>query len=384
MLPLSFKQSLCLNASHLHTKATMTNEDDNTKNKTPIRLSNNFYNYRSNKHKFSQEKPQQNDDDSDKSTRSSLSDHFVSPFTNELKKDPSSNLHVPHISSVFTDVERSQALDSFSKIFIERIGDAISSGKLSKAWKRGQTWGSWMTTDYSKFGSNDEQAVDAKDYMAERNMIQPHLTPFVWGITCSAITLLSLRVGKWYQNRKLGNLLTKANNAVKESVTKPKSASRMEDLRHRTSKDYVTYSQMNPFQKPTQGHLSQTVDSLMSLPVDMALSMLIGISTSIYLTQPQILMRDFSHAPLLQGKSVLSEELCVPFTEEMERINSGFHTYSIGNNLNEATQNNVISYREIWNDENLGEFDSLRAVRDFVLSCHERERKKSIAENKNI
>jgi len=60
-----------------------------------------------------------------------------------------------------------------------------------------------------------------------------------------------------------------------ESVTKPNNASRMEDLRHRTSKDYVTYSQMNPFQKPTQGHLSQTVDSLMSLPVDMALSMLI-------------------------------------------------------------------------------------------------------------
>jgi hypothetical protein len=33
----------------------------------------------------------------------------------------------------------------------------------------------------------------------------------------------------------------------------------------------------------------------------------------------------------------------------------------------------VISYSELWKEENSGEFDSLRAVRDFVANCHERD-----------
>ena len=102
--------------------------------------------------------------------------------------------------------------------------------------------------------------------------------------------------------------------------------------------------------------------------MDIAISILVGMSTTIYLTRPAILLQDLSRSPLLPGKSVLSEELCEPFTKEMQKINEGFHTYSVGDDK----QKNVVSYSEIWRDENLGEFDSLRAVRDFVINCNKR------------
>jgi hypothetical protein len=35
----------------------------------------------------------------------------------------------------------------------------------------------------------------------------------------------------------------------------------------------------------------------------------------------------------------------------------------------------VVPYSELWKDENLGGYGSLRAVRDFVANCREREEK---------
>ena len=93
--------------------------------------------------------------------------------------------------SVFTDFERSTTVNAFSKVFMKQIGDAISSGKVSQAWKRddGSNRGSCFTTDYSKIMNNqydDEKdllAIDAKDYSAERSMIQPLLISLIWGMS---------------------------------------------------------------------------------------------------------------------------------------------------------------------------------------------------------
>ena len=60
-------------------------------------------------------------------------------------------------------------------------------------------------------------AIDAKDYFAERSMIQPLLISLIWGMSCSAITLFSLPFGKWYQSRSLGNnFVKKSDNVVKK------------------------------------------------------------------------------------------------------------------------------------------------------------------------
>jgi hypothetical protein len=69
----------------------------------------------------------------------------------------------------------------------------------------------------------------------------------------------------------------------------------------------------------------------------------------------------------------LSEEICKPFGEEMEIVNREFHTYNTNHGGDTVQKKGVISYSELWKEENLGEFDSLRAVRDFVANCHEQD-----------
>eukprot|EP00804_Cyclotella_cryptica_P016166 CCRYP_005669-RA/>CCRYP_005669-RA protein AED:0.28 eAED:0.28 QI:35/1/1/1/0/0/2/161/332 len=297
--------------------------DNNSKDKPQIFLSNNFYNYRSNKlhsrhHEHEQEaspsiSPSGKHVDVSNRKHTTLWDHFISPLTDtSVKKDPNPRDSYLHMNqSVFTDVERSQALDKFSKIFMNKIGDAISSGKLSRAWRSGDSGGgSWLTTDYSKIGSfpDEIQLVDSKDYVAERNIIRPHLTPFVWGVTCSAITLFSLRFGKWYQSGNFINAaLPKSSNIANEVRTKSMDPSAIQDLRTSTPHNYSTYSRPNPFNKHEQS--SSTLESLATLPVDIALSMLIGISTSVFLTRPQMLLKDLSETPLLEGNMIVMDSL---------------------------------------------------------------------------
>ena len=79
---------------------------------------------------------------------------------------------------------------------------------------------------------------------------------------------------------------------------------------------------------------------------------------------------------MLPGKSILSEELCEPFTQEMERVNSNVYSYDIVSSEKDGRkEKGVVSFGEIWEEDNLGEFDSLRAVRNFVRNCRERERR---------
>ena len=88
-----------------------------------------------------------------------------------------------------------------------------------------------------------------------------------------------------------------------------------------------------------------------------------------------MLMKDASDAPLLEGKSILAEELCVPFGMEMESVNRTPHVYAAGGDgVDGVSQKLVAPYSDLWKDENLQDFDSLRAVRDFVVSCREREK----------
>eukprot|EP00956_Cyclotella_meneghiniana_P016517 scaffold26080_cov43-Cyclotella_meneghiniana.AAC.6 len=389
-------------------KVQQDGSNTNTNDKPKLFLSNNFYNYRSGKLGVSRdtEKTQSNNEDDTNesilsSERSSVRDHFLAPFTDnspekdDLTSDASSRTYPTknNTSSVFTDYERGTTVDAFSKIFMKQMGDAISSGKVSKAWNShddNSNGMSWLTTDYSKIiiDSDNEKKeklleINAKDYTAERTMIQPHLTPFIWGMSCSAITLFSLRFGKWYQSRRLGNNLFVRKSNHEGIVSKSKDKKSIQDLRWNTPKDYGTYhtTSSNPMEVQTKN----TLDNLLSLPVDISISILFGMSTSIFLTQRQQLLNDLASAPLLSGNSILSEELCQPFTNEMERINRGYYTYSIGSNPeDDSSVKNVIPFRELWRDDNLGEFDSLRSIRQFVINCQKRDLRSKQKEDEDI
>jgi hypothetical protein len=297
-------------------------------------------------------------------------------------------------SSVFSNLERTQTIDRFGRVFMNRMGDVMASGKLSAAWGSNSSGNSaslisWLYTDYSPNATNNKQLdtnnfnmLNPEDYAAERRMIKPHLTPFVWGTTCIAVTFFSMRLGRWYQGRTtLGITATSSlknnssssilNRSNLETATSHKSA--VQDMRISRPPRSFNNIDINP--SSYQNQKNALLTNLSTLPVDLAISLLVGISTSIFLTRPVDLLNDFSSAPLIQGRSVLSEELCQLFSEEMDQINQGYHIYSPPpRGQNSAAEKQVVSFQELWKNENLGDFESLRAIRDFVQNCHQRER----------
>ena len=356
-------------------------------------------------------------DDGDNS--SSIWNHFTTPLNPTSQSSPppldtkpttyNNNNTTP---SIFSDLERSQTFDKFANIFMECIGNAMSSGKLSAAWQeRGDSNGSdgtggsgsgsifsLLLTDYSpdakdKNKNNSKAAaseqINPNDYRAERDMMTPHFTPIVWGSSCMVITLVSLRLGRWYQGRYVNTAFNSSTSSRMNNYTTSKSTNN--NIKHQNIQDVrqtnAFHNNTTSFDPRKEEATNKLFSSLSTLPVDMALSMLTGISTTIFLTRPHYLMRDFAKSPLIEGKSVLAEESCRPFSEEMKNINSRLYTYTPyynviqqANNSNEDGKNaiqqrRVVPYSELWKDENLGEFDSLRAIRDFVVNCHERERR---------
>lgn len=353
----------------------------------PIFLSNNFENYLKmrgiNKEDENHDNEQQNHDDTQENERQW--NHFTSPFNNptQPKLDNKNKATTSKHSSVFSDMERSQTVDRFANILMERMGNVMSSGKLAQAWQssgdgNGGNSGSifsLLLTDYSPDASQNQesQSINSNDYNAERKMIKPHLTPMIWGSSVMFVTLFSMRLGRWYQGRHVVGR-TLSNRASSSNQRTTNNAKSLQDARHTKQGQNYNNNSDSPF-NPRNELKKELMSSLNTLPVDMALSMLTGISTTVFLTRPHYLMKDFSNAPLLEGKSVLAEELCLPFRKEMDNVNGMFHTYTPYTNANKdmPVQRQVVPYSELWKDENLGEFDSLRSIRDFVVNCHERE-----------
>lgn len=375
------------------------------------------------------------DDDGEEDNGSNLWKHFISPLQPRLRPGeddddsvtpstrrnsqrerqedvgginhgtrPSRSEFVRHRPSVFTDLERSETVDRFANIFVKRMNDALSSGTLAKAWRVGARGDD---EEEKGGGMNFGDAVATEkirpsDYRAERKMIQAHLTPFIWGSSCMVITLFSLRFGRWYHGSGGGAIGTgKGANVFSQAFPRSwTSASRgnsRQNVEKTIRKDDVTKLEdlrQNPFRKTphgTHGNSSTTpttatpsdfnanhnpLEGLQTLPVDLAVSILVGTSTTLFLSDSSALMKDFSHAPLVSGRSVLSEELCEPFVEEMRRVNRRDYTYNrvVGDDgCGKTKKKEVVSYRELWKEENLGEFESLRAVRDFVENCQRRK-----------
>jgi len=386
--------------------------DDAKKLLQKIKLSGNFRNYR--EMKLKQLQGQSSDGTTNQSTDDGQSskdenwNHFTTPLkplsstlssNNSVSSQASSQANStieeePKQKSVFSDLERTQTIDRFGHVFMNQMGNVMTSGKLSTAWGGGSSSSSnssnntsmfsWLFIDYSPNATKQRETttsqatiVNPEEYAAERRMITPHLTPFVWGTTCVAVTLFSMRLGRWYQGRTLGRTASSINNRSNNYTTTNTSAAaamernRLQDLRsNKPSQSYGHYNDnLNMGSHPSsyQNQKNAILSNLSTLPVDLAISLLVGISTSIFLTRTEDLLQDVSKAPLLQGKSVLREELCPPFTQEMNSINRGYHTYTPSGN--DADKKQKVSFQELWKDENIGDFDTLKAIRDFVANC---------------
>ena len=286
--------------------------------------------------------------------------HFTAPFKSMISQgrdettipsSTSSSSSSSSSSSTFTNYERSKTFDRFANIFMGRMGEVMSSGKLSQAWGRSE--------------GGDGAHDGSSNYALERDMVKPHITPIVWGSSCVLVTLFSMRCGRWYQQQQLRSLWRTSGGTMTGVSTATTSTMRQ---RHPSLLDDVRVSGMksrqNNFNNTGSGTTSGESTIIdMTIPVDISLSLLFGISTTIFLSDKQRLLHDFAHAPLLEGRSVLAEELCMPFQKEIMESNTN----------DDAT---TTSSEELFqHDENLGDFDSLRAIRDFVIHCHMREKR---------
>ena len=349
--------------------------------------------------------------------------------------------------SVFSDLERSHTVDKFINILTNQLSLALSSGKLTQAWK----------PPNNNATNDDDNTVVDYYYDMERRIIMPHITPFIWGGSALIITLFSLRFGRWYQSYStmknssssssssssllfsstadsvggIGNMIRRyiidgssnskyshhsnQRNIQQQQLQQQQqqqhgmnttSSSSIQDVRQHQS----LIESMKHNNNDTAGRGEDVFQSIGSLLVDISLSILFGISTTLFLIDRYQLLQDVASLPLRilnndnddnetktiitsinsssssggsrhVNKSVIVEELCIPFSNEMDKINTSsilvrntpphrqdHEVEEVDNDDDEGTTE--VSYSELWKDENLNDYITLRSIRDFVANCH--------------
>lgn len=67
----------------------------------------------------------------------------------------------------------------------------------------------------------------------------------------------------------------------------------------------------------------QNLSSALSLPIDLFLSLLVGASASLFLTDEVKMQNDLASVPLVAGRSLISDELCKDFVKEIDKFHGG-------------------------------------------------------------
>lgn len=88
----------------------------------------------------------------------------------------------------------------------------------------------------------------------------------------------------------------------------------------------------------------------MSIPADIFLSLIIGTSAALFLTDQTKRQKDFANAPLVEGRSFVSDELCPQFVQEFSKTPS-----------------------HVWNSKEASENVSMRTIQMFVENCQKRQ-----------
>ena len=387
--------------------------------------------------------------------------HFTTPFTPSTTNTSITTTNNSIIDqhnqqqkqqSVFSDLERSHTVDKFVNILTNQLSIALSSGKLTRAWK--------PPNNNNNATNDDNNTVVDHYYDVERQIIMPHITPFIWGGSALIITLFSLRFGRWYQSYStmkknssssllfsrttdsvggIGNMIRRyiidgnsnsnskyshhsnQRNIQQQQIQHPQqqqhgmntsSSSSIQDVRQQQS----LIESMKHNNNDTAGRGEDVFQNIGSLLVDISLSILFGISTTLFLTDRYQLLQDVASLPLRMlnndnddnettitsisssssggsrhvNKSVIVEELCIPFSNEMDKINTSSilvrntpphrQDHEVeeedNDNVEGTTTTEEVSYSELWKDENLYDYITLRSIRDFVANCHIYEKMK--------
>mmetsp|Transcript_4894 Transcript_4894/g.7421 ORF Transcript_4894/g.7421 Transcript_4894/m.7421 type:complete len:222 (+) Transcript_4894:116-781(+) len=128
---------------------------------------------------------------------------------------------------------------------------------------------------------------NAEDYASEKALANDVAQPIVWGLSSGVICFIGFRVSssRFVQYLRTGGRTT----ATKRSAGSKEWKGSMERQHEKKANE---------------------LREAASIPIDFALSVLIGLTTTGVLYEPDKLMKDFVRVPLLPGRSVASEILC--------------------------------------------------------------------------
>jgi len=165
-------------------------------------------------------------------------------------------------------------------------------------------------------------ALTSVDYETELSILKPHFQPFVWGIGTTLALFASFRISKF-------------TGALKMSKTGG-------GYEFKNLKKGSSLKQREP---------EQQLSDAFSIPADIFLSLIVGASAAVFLTDITRIEQDLAAIPLVKGRSLVAEELCTDFIKEY-------------NNLP----------MDLWKSKDAMESSSIKAIQLFIDNCQKRDR----------
>lgn len=148
---------------------------------------------------------------------------------------------------------------------------------------------------------------EARFYRAEKKIITEHLEPFYWGAFVTIFLFGTFRVSgsRWYARfRETSNFHTGRNNHKLATGNTPSTSSNLQQQQQQKLPEWKSYLDQRA---DKEKHMR---DEALRLPTDLLVSLMCGFSSIIWLSKPSQMKKDLAEAPLVSGKSVVSEFLC--------------------------------------------------------------------------
>lgn len=214
---------------------------------------------------------------------------------------------------------------AFIALIQDKVSAASSDGRYQEAWR----------------------GNGAANYGAELACLRQNSTPAIWGVGCAIFSFVGLRAGGSYRLARRvrkptgpfdwGWRLQKRGGAAAREAGAAGSGSLL--------------SPLPPLALSSDAEAkSRVLGKLLSIPVDIFLSVMIGCSATVFLTDPDRLRDDLSALPLVRGRSLVSDDLCGDFVREFRK-----HP------------------EELWRHGKMRETEpNIVAIHEFVLNCGRR------------
>jgi hypothetical protein len=149
---------------------------------------------------------------------------------------------------------------------------------------------------------------NSPDFRYEKALLQRCYGPFVYGLGATCLCFITFRVSgsAWFKQWR--------NNITQN--TRPASS----PVSRRTASNEKRASEWKPSSERLMEERREKINEAYSLPIDIMLSTLIGVSVSGLTLRPSRLKHDFERTPLLPGRSLISKHLCPDMTRLHNRV----------------------------------------------------------------